>query len=69
MTVADRVANERGEILGDTVGVSVSFIDKYSESTQIKVIEKSLSIRKKAEFLENLFPFLLLVYDRRYIAT
>lgn len=37
MTVADRIANERGEVLGDTVGVSVSFIDKCTESTQIKV--------------------------------
>lgn len=37
MTVADRIANERGEVLGDTVGVSVSFIDKCTENTQIKV--------------------------------
>lgn len=39
MTVADRVANERGEALGGTVGVSVSFIDKCTEHTQIKVIK------------------------------
>lgn len=37
LTVSDRVANERGEALGDTVGVSVSFIDKSTENTQIKV--------------------------------
>lgn len=37
LTLADRVASERGEILGDTVGVTVSFIDKTSESTYIKV--------------------------------
>lgn len=37
LTLADRVASERGEILGETVGVSVSFIDKYSDATAIKV--------------------------------
>lgn len=37
MTVADRVANERGEVLGSTVGVSVSFIDRVSDATHIKV--------------------------------
>lgn len=37
ITLADRVASERGEILGETVGVSVSFIDKHSETTHIKV--------------------------------
>lgn len=42
ITLADRVASERGEILGETVGVSVSFVDKYSESTQIKVTYFSL---------------------------
>lgn len=40
LTLADRVASERGEILGDTVGVSVSFIDKYSDTTAIKVNQK-----------------------------
>lgn len=37
LTVSDRVANERGEILGDTVGVAVSFIEKCGENTYIKV--------------------------------
>lgn len=37
ITLADRVASERGEILGETVGVSVSFVDKFSDDTHIKV--------------------------------
>lgn len=37
MTLADRVATERGEILGQTVGVSISFVDRCSEQTHIKV--------------------------------
>lgn len=39
MTLADRVANERGEVLGGTVGVSVSFIDRVSDDTHIKVFK------------------------------
>lgn len=46
LTLADRVASERGEILGDTVGVSVSFIDKYSEHTYIKVM---IRLRRQTE--------------------
>lgn len=37
LTLADRVAQEQGDIVGNSVGVSVRFIDKYSESTKIKV--------------------------------
>lgn len=37
ITLADRVSTERGEILGDTVGVSVSFVDKHGSNTSIKV--------------------------------
>lgn len=37
ITLADRVASERGEILGGTVGVSISFLDKISDGTYIKV--------------------------------
>lgn len=37
ITLADRVASERGELLGETVGVSISFLDKISEGTYIKV--------------------------------
>lgn len=37
MTLAERVASERGEILGQTVGVSISFVDRCTEQTHIKV--------------------------------
>ncbi|XP_055692828.1 probable ATP-dependent RNA helicase DHX35 [Lutzomyia longipalpis] len=36
LTLAERVAQERGELPGDTVGVSVRFIEKVSPSTRIK---------------------------------
>lgn len=57
MTVADRIANERGEVLGDTVGVSVSFIDKCTESTQIKVRQRHMM---------NLIMFPLSLLNRYY---
>lgn len=37
MTLAERVATERGEIVGQTVGVSISFVDRCTEQTHIKV--------------------------------
>lgn len=37
ITLADRVATERGELVGDVVGASVRFIDKCSANTKIKV--------------------------------
>lgn len=47
LTVSDRVASERGEILGETVGVAVSFIEKCSENTHIKVKHLFMSEGKK----------------------
>lgn len=37
LTLADRVAQEQGDIIGNKIGVSVRFIDKFSEHTAIKV--------------------------------
>lgn len=37
LTLADRVATERGELVGETVGVSIRFVDKCSDETRIKV--------------------------------
>lgn len=45
-TLAERVAFERGELVGDTVGVTIRFLDKTSERTHIKVtvvVNKSIS--------------------------
>lgn len=48
MTLADRVATERGEILGQTVGVSISFVDRCSEQTHIKVSVVDMQIQTKS---------------------
>lgn len=45
LTLADRVATERGELVGETVGVSIRFVDKCTDETRIKV--------KKLIFLKN----------------
>lgn len=37
LTLAERVAQERGELTGESVGVSVRFIEKVSPITRIKV--------------------------------
>lgn len=50
ITLANRVATERGEIVGETVGVSVRFIDKCTETTKIKV---RINSKKKISNLIN----------------
>lgn len=37
ISLSDRVATERGELVGETVGVAIRFINKFSEQTMIKV--------------------------------
>lgn len=61
MTLADRVATERGEILGQTVGVSISFVDRCSEQTHIKV---SLAECQDIEKASNKTQYHITVHDR-----
>lgn len=60
MTLADRVANERGELLGETVGVSISFVDRCSEKTHIKVYNTTSCFISLSISAELKFPLLVL---------
>lgn len=69
MTVAERVSNERGEVLGGTVGVSVSFIDRVSDDTHIKVCTQKTKCQLNSEYIQYstlkiVFMFCS-VHDRR----
>ncbi|XP_055531073.1 probable ATP-dependent RNA helicase DHX35 [Wyeomyia smithii] len=47
ITLADRVASERGELTGDTVGVSIRFVSKCNpESTKIKYMTEGILLRE-----------------------
>lgn len=46
ITLADRVATERGELVGDVVGASVRFIDKCSANTKIKYMTEGILLRE-----------------------
>lgn len=46
ITLAERVAEEMGHVLGDEVGVSVRFLNKYNENTKIKFISEGVLIRE-----------------------
>lgn len=46
ITLAERVAEEMGMVLGDEVGVSVRFLSKYCENTKIKFLTEGVLIRE-----------------------
>ncbi|XP_055627755.1 probable ATP-dependent RNA helicase DHX35 [Toxorhynchites rutilus septentrionalis] len=47
ITLADRVATERGELSGDTVGVSIRFVSKFDPSrTKIKYMTEGILLRE-----------------------
>lgn len=46
ITLAERVAEEMGHVVGDEVGVCVRFLNKYSENTKIKFISEGVLIRE-----------------------
>ncbi len=50
MTIAKRVSEERGVVLGEEVGYSIRFDDKTSEKTKIKYATDGVLIR---ELMEN----------------
>jgi ATP-dependent RNA helicase DDX35 len=46
ITLAERVAEEMGHVVGDEVGVSVRFLSKFSENTKIKFLTEGILIRE-----------------------
>ncbi|XP_036333791.1 probable ATP-dependent RNA helicase DHX35 [Rhagoletis pomonella] len=46
ITLANRVALERGEIIGDTVGFVVKFLEKCSDATAIKYMTEGILLRE-----------------------
>lgn len=47
VTLAERVSSEMGDVLGETVGVSIRFISKFNENTKIKVLIVFIKYIKK----------------------
>jgi ATP-dependent RNA helicase DDX35 len=46
LTLAQRVAEEMGQVFGDEVGVSARFLSKYNENTKIKFMTEGILIRE-----------------------
>ncbi|ALC38952.1 CG3225 [Drosophila busckii] len=46
VTLANRVAQERGELVGDTVGYVVRFLERMSNETQIKFMTEGILLRE-----------------------
>ncbi|XP_063708718.1 probable ATP-dependent RNA helicase DHX35 [Culicoides brevitarsis] len=46
VSLSDRVATERGELVGETVGVAIRFINKFSENTMIKFMTEGILLRE-----------------------
>lgn len=46
ITLSTRVAEEMGHVVGDEVGVSVRFLNKYSENTKIKFLSEGVLVRE-----------------------
>eukprot|EP00468_Gymnochlora_sp_CCMP2014_P001330 CAMPEP_0167741534 /NCGR_PEP_ID=MMETSP0110_2-20121227/909_1 /TAXON_ID=629695 /ORGANISM="Gymnochlora sp., Strain CCMP2014" /LENGTH=514 /DNA_ID=CAMNT_0007625595 /DNA_START=14 /DNA_END=1558 /DNA_ORIENTATION=- len=68
VTVAQRVADESGSVLGDTIGYSVRFDDKSSQNTKIKFLTDGMLLRE-ASLYPSLPRYFCVILDEAHERT